>query len=70
MTASNDWENEIAPATSLGGAPPQTGVADDGVHGLQNTMARRRRQAGIAASGPGGLTISGLVSVSEGPKNA
>jgi hypothetical protein len=48
MTASDDrGKNKIAPATSLGGAPPQ-GFADDGAHGRINTMARPSRQAGIA----------------------
>jgi hypothetical protein len=48
MTASDDREkNKIAPATSLGGAPPQTGFTGDDAHGSINTMARPGRQAGI-----------------------
>jgi hypothetical protein len=48
MTAFDDrGKNKIAPATSLGGAPPQTGFADDDAHRSINTMARPSRQAGI-----------------------
>ena len=37
-------ENEIAPATSLEGAPPKTGWADDGAHGRLITIGGRRCQ--------------------------
>jgi len=49
MAASDDREkNKIAPATSLGGAPPQTGFAADDAHGPIDTMVRPSRQAGIS----------------------
>jgi hypothetical protein len=32
MATFDDYQNEIAPATSLRGAPPKTGWAGNGVH--------------------------------------
>jgi hypothetical protein len=62
--------NTIAPATSSGGAPPQTGFADNGVHPSGKHHRGRRRQAGIAAAEAAGLTISGHLWVLKGRKNA
>jgi hypothetical protein len=47
--------NEIAPATSSGGAPPELAEADGGAHGQRKHQERIGRQAGIAAGWPDGL---------------
>jgi hypothetical protein len=62
MTASDDrGKNKIAPATSLGGAPPQTGFADDDAHGPINIMAKPSRQAGIGVDAAERPAISGML---------
>jgi hypothetical protein len=71
MTASDDrGKNKIAPATSLGGAPPQTDFADDDAHGSIDTMARPTRQAGFGVGVTDDLAMPGYLLVLKSQKFA
>jgi hypothetical protein len=71
MTASDDrGKNKIAPATSLGGAPPQTGFANDDAHGPINIMARPSRQAGIGVDAADDLPMPAYLLVLKRRKSA